>query len=245
MPFIKTDDLPREFFKYFLDRATDKKIEGDGRLHSMIPIKISEEITKDFMVRYFNKSGEAGTEDLFEYVPCIIIQDFKPELNRSLLFGTSHTTGYYIKESKQLEKIYLPIPMTYRFQVSVITGRNTENYRAQDWFNEEFTFNSPDFFLFNQLETDEGVIGDVVPYILDMQDIPRDDNRFECAYTFSMKAWLHAKAKNYTIGADGVPEGGDFEDTYNQIALSLSVRDLEGYKKLVYENFVVPEDLNF
>lgn len=239
MPFLKTREVPNEFFNLFLNRATDKQIIGDNRFHPMLPITVKEE-TKDFLVRYFNRSGESGVEDLMEYVPCVIIQDFQPELNRTRLFGMSYETGYFDKDTNKLEKIYLPIPYTYRFQVSAITGRLSDNYAIQDWFNEEFLFNSNGFFMMNQLLTEEGTIGDVVPYIVEMQDVPREDNRFESSYMFTLQTYLHAKAKNYSIDDAGNIIGGNFEDVYQKLSLKLSQRDLKGYKELLHEEFIVP-----
>lgn len=179
MPFYKAHELPREFFNLFLSKATEKKIVGDNRMHPMLPISLLTGETEDFLVRYFNRSGESGTEDLMEYVPCIVIQDFQPELDRSRLWGKDYVEGYFHAESSMREIIDLPIPLRQNFQVSVVTRRLKEIQGSQDWFYNNFTLNRPSWFLFNTVDTEEGKVGDVVPYRVDMQNVQRDDTLFK------------------------------------------------------------------
>lgn len=243
MPFYKAHELPREFFNLFLSKATEKTISGDSRLHPMLPIPLLTGESEDFMVRYFNRSGESGTEDLMEYFPCIVIQDFQPELDRSRLWGKDYIEGYFHEATSVREIIDLPIPLKQNFQVSVVTRRLKEIQGSQDWFYQNFKFNRPDWFLFNQFSTEEGIIGDVVPYRVEMQNVQRDDNRFENSYMFTVDSYLHARYKNYSIDNE-VITGGNFDDAIGKLRLRLNVMDLEGYKEMVYENFLVPEGFN-
>lgn len=249
MPFFKAHEIPNAFFKIFLDKAEEKLITGDYRQHPMLTIPLSTGADEDFLVRYFNRSGESGVEDFMQYFPCIVIQDFQPELDKSRLWGKDWVEGYYHNATSMREVISLPIPLKYQFQVSVVTRRLREIHGSQDWFYQNFTFNRPDCFIMNGLETEEGLVGDVVPYQVELQNVPRDDNRFENSYMFTLDTYLNAQHRDYIIQDDddivgGVVIGGNFQDAIEKVKLSLNVMDLKKYKESVYEAFIIPEGIN-
>ena len=171
-----------------------------------------------------------------EYYPCIVIQDFQPELDKRLLYGKDYVDGYLDKVSGTRELITLPLPMMYRFQVSVVTRRLKEIQSANDWFMQNFSFQRPDCFEFNTIETEEGKIGDIVPYSANFGQVPREDKRFEYSYDFVLNTFIHARAKNYSI-VDGSIEGGNFEDILEGIKFSLKMQDMKTFERILQYEF--------
>ena len=236
MPFIKTHEVPEAFFGIFLKEAVEKNIQGDNRKHPMLSLPLHTGGNEDFMVRYYNRSGESSIEDVMEYYPCIVIQDFQPELDKRLLYGKDYVDGYLDKVSGTRELITLPLPMMYRFQVSVVTRRLKEIQSANDWFMQNFSFQRPDCFEFNTIETEEGKIGDIVPYSANFGQVPREDKRFEYSYDFVLNTFIHARAKNYSI-VDGSIEGGNFEDILEGIKFSLKMQDMKTFERILQYEF--------
>lgn len=244
MPFIKTHEVSEGFFKEFLKETTKKTIQGDNREHPMVSISLLTGEIKDFMVRYYNRSGESSMEDVMEYYPSIIIQDFQPELDKSRLWGKDYIEGIIDEISGTRELITLPIPLIYQFQVSVVTRRLKEIQGANDWFFNKFSFQRPDCFQFNELETEEGIAADIVPYTVEFNQVPREDRRFEYSYTFRLTAFVHAKAKEYDfvipVGGtedDGTFVGGTFKDMIQKIKSTLEVQDYSTFERIVQNNF--------
>lgn len=237
MPFFKTHEVPKGFFDLFLLETTKKVIQGDNREHPMLPIDLYTGEQTDFMVRYYKRSGESSVEDVMEYYPCIVIQDFQPELNKTMLWGKDYVEGIVDVVSGKREIIYLPIPVTYRFQVSIVTRRLKEVQSANDWFLNKFSFNRPDCFEFNGIETDEGLVADIVPYTAQFGEVPRQDGRFEYVFDFTLDTVLHAKSKPYTTNEDGSFAGGNFGDMVEKLTLVLNLKDYQQYKTLITENF--------
>mgnify|MGYP003617552971 CR=1 FL=1 len=237
MPFSKTHEVPEAFFNIFLKEAVEKLIQGDNRKHPMVSVPLHTGGSEDFMVRYYNRSGESSIEDVMEYYPCIVIQDFQPELDKRLLYGKDYVEGYLDKVSGTRELITLPIPLMYRFQVSVVTRRLKEIQSANDWFFNKFSFQRPDCFEFNIIETEEGKVGDVVPYNANFGQVPREDNRFEYSYDFVLNTFVHAKYKNYSVTEDGSTTGGNFEDVLERLVLTLTVQDYEQFRMTIVDNF--------
>ena len=237
MPFYKTQEPTRAFFDLFLKNTTDKEIPKDNRLHPMLPVELQNETIQDFLVRYYKRSGKDATEDLVEHYPCIVIQDFQPELNKMHLWGRDFLEGAIDIASGTREKIYFPIPLTYRYQVSVITERFNHVQSCMDWFLREYNFYRPDIFTFNKIETEEGFAGDVVKYMATFGEVPREDRYFEYVFNFDMDIYLHARAKKYTVDSEGAIVGGRFEDMITSIKLSLKRKDISTLMNVVSSEF--------
>lgn len=235
MPFVKTHEVIWEFFNVFLKNTTEKNIPKDSRLHPMLTIPIFGSPI-DFMVRYYKRSGDGGMEDVYNYYPCIVMQDFSPEIDSTKLWGKDFIEGYYDKVAKKREVVTLPIPMKFKFQVSSFTLSHKELLAVNDWFNVNFNFNRPDYFLFNSFMTYDGLAGDVVPYKVSVSDGDVDENRFSTNYSFELSTYLHAKFKDYSIEGGSVV-GGSFEDTLENIIINLSVQDLKGVEKELIKSF--------
>lgn len=243
MPFFKTYEVPREFFKLFLKQTTKKPIPGDSRLHPMLSVSLFTGEVKDFMVRYYNRSGESGVEDVKDYYPCVVIQDFQPELDRTKLWGKDYVEGFIDLNTGTREYITLPVPMKYMFQVSVVTRRLKDVQSYNDWFMQNFSLQRPDCFLMNEFDTEEGKIGDVVPYKVNFVDTQRDDGKFEYVYTFYLDTYIYAKSKNYKFvqNEDGSSEklvGGTFQDLIEKVTLILTTMDYEQFREVISDGFV-------
>jgi len=238
MPFFKTYEVSKSFFELFLKDSTKKAISGDSlNLHPMLPISLTTGGEKDFMVRYFNRSGENSVEDTLEYYPCVVIQDFHPEIDKTQLYGIDYVEGAIDILTGTRERISLPIPMMFKFQVSVVTRRLKDLQSSTDWFLQKFDFQRPGFFQFNPIDTEEGSVGDVVQYNCSFSEVPREDGRFEVAYTFTLKPYIHAKAISYSYDANGVVTGGNFEDMVEKIKISLKLKDFSTFEKILQHNF--------
>ena len=242
MPFVKTHEVTAAFFDFFLTKAVKKTVSWDNRQHSMIPIQIHTGEMQDFLVRYYNRSGENSVEEMKETFPCVVIQDFQPEVDKTKVYGKGWLEGAIDEVSGTRELITLPIPMTFKFLVSGVTNRRKHMESLSDWFMEHLTLHVPGCFVFNKLETDEGFVGDIVPYTCEQSTVPRDDNRFEYQYSFDLDTFVHARAKDYTFGipvgeTEGVFMGGTFEDMVETIRISLSIKDYRSINKVLQHNF--------
>lgn len=227
MPFFKTHEVSNAFFKFFLDQTAKKQIEGDNREHPMLAVPLYTGETVDFMLRYYKRSGESSIEDVMEYYPCIVIQDFQPEIDKTKLYGRGYIEGMYDAINKTREYISLPIPLTYKFQVSVVTRRRKEVQGANDLFFQMFDFQVPDCFEFNRIETEEGFVADIVPYRASWGEVPREDRRFENAYDFTLDTHVHAKFKDYTYDENLGFIGGNFRDALERINLTLHTKSFD------------------
>lgn len=229
----KVSDVSSQFFNLFLEETVEESIVGDTRVHPMLQIPT----TQKTMVRYYKRSGESSVEDLKEYYPCIVIQDFKPKVNKEIVFGKDWMEGVIDTIKKQVEIVYLPVPMIFRYQVSSITGRRKDDEVIYDWFLSKFSFNVPASFEFNKFTTqDYGYVADFVPYKCSFSEIPREDGRFESVYDFELKLFLHAKSKKATFVQGVGFSGGNFGDYLDKIDLVLysnAISNVENLLRLV------------
>lgn len=241
MPLTKTYQVLEQFLKEFKKDSTDKPIPGEGsRVFPFIPIETMGGVTVDFLLRYYNRSGESSVEDVREFYPCIIIQDFAPEIDKSFQWGKTFVEGVYDEVNKKREYVSLPIAMNFRFQVSSVTKRKKESFGSTDWFLERFVSGGQDFFEFNKIQSEEGFVADIVPYSVNSTDIERGDGRFETVYDFTLKTFIHAKVKSYIF----VPEqegfsGGVFYDTLEKLKLSLSMGNLKDLETVLQYEFEI------
>lgn len=246
MPFFKSHEVFEQFFNVFAKDTINKKLPGDSITElPFIPIKIFTGETTDFLLKYYKRSGESSIEDIGEYYPCIVIQDFQPEINKQELWGKNYVEGVIDSLRGMRERIILPLPMIYKFQVSVVTRRHKEIHGANDWFYENFDLGEPGFFTFNKMDTEDGFVGDIVPYWTMQNDVPREDNRFECAYDFTLKTYLHAKSKSYkfvqpTTGTNPTPggfQGGNFEEMIEKIKIILQMQRFSDFERILQYEF--------
>lgn len=228
MPLTKTHQVLEQFSNEFLKLAINKPIASEGgRIFPFIGIETFGGKSTDFMVRYYKRSGESSVEDVAEYYPCIVIQDFMPEIDKSFKWGRNWVEGVYDEFQKKREIVFLPIPMEFKFQVSAVTKRKQEQMAVSDWFLSRFISGSQDFFTFNKFESEEGFVGDVVPYTISSNEVDRGDGRFEIAYDFILKTFIHTKVKNFIFVENQGFVGGDFQDTLEKISVSLSMGNLK------------------
>ena len=173
-----------------------------------------------------------------EYYPCLIIQDFTPEIDKMRIYGKDFVEGFIDAVSGKREYITLPVPMIARFQVSAVSRRQREKTAAMDWFLQNFEFQRPDFLLLNKIETEEGPVGDVVGYTSMFSDVPREDGRYETAYDFTLRTVIHAKSKTYSVNPEnGAVTGGNFRDMTEKIKISLELKDFTTFEKILLKEF--------
>lgn len=238
MPFFKTHEVSKGFMEFFLDKSLSAKIEGDSlHEHPMIPVKVHTGETIDFMLRYFKRGGESSGEDTMAYFPCIVIQDFQPEINKALIYGKDYVEGVIDTLKGTREMIILPVPMKYRFQVSAITRRYKEAQGVQDWFLQNFDFQRPDCMEFNRIDTEDGMVADIVPYRAVFGEVPRDDGRFEYVFDFTLDTYIHAKAKSYTFVPEKGFEGGNFEELVEKIKFTLKMQRMTDFERILQYEF--------
>lgn len=237
--FTKTHQPVEQFINQFTKGTTVKTIPGEGdRLFPMLQIPLFTGEVSEFMVRYYKRSGESSVEDAREYYPCIVIQDFAPEIDATLLWGKEFVEGIFDEARGMREYVYLPVPMNYRFQVSAVTRRQKEASGINDWFLQRFISGTSSFFEFNKMQTDEGFVADVTPYTVKVSENPREDGRFEYVYDFTLKTYIHAKSKSYIFVSeqDGYC-GGNFMDAVEKITTRLSIGNLANLNKVLQHEF--------
>lgn len=195
MAFHKVSEVNAEFYRVFLRDTVKRMVPGDSiNQYTMLPIPMDLGWTSDFNVRYYKRSGQSSTEDQMEIYPCIVIQNFTPMIDKAKVRGKNFVLGYVNTETKTRELITLPIPFIYRYQVSVISKLAEEHDSAMQWFATKFSLEEPGFFTFNEIcIPDQGSVGDIVRYTCEVNEVPRDDNRFEFAFDFTLYAFVHSK----------------------------------------------------
>ena len=241
MPFTKTHQVFEQFLQKFISGTTPKTISGEGdREFPMLPVELFTGETTDFMVRYYKRSGESSVEDVREYYPCIVIQDFVPEIDKTKVWDKNWLEGIYDSANQTREYIVLPIPMVFKYQVSAITKRHKEAGSINDWFLENFISGMPNFFEFNKMQTDSGFVADIVPYRIDTVEIDRGDGRFEYVYDFTLQTYIHAKSKSYIFVSeqDGF-SGGNFMETLEKLKVSLNIGNLKDLETVLQHEFEI------
>lgn len=241
MPFTKTFQVLDQFVKEFTKESTSKPISGEGaRLFPFIPIEDPTGNSVDFLVRYYKRSGESAVEDVREFYPCIIIQDFAPKINSAIQWGKDYVEGVYDEVKKQREYVYLPIPMMFQFQVACVTKRKKESKGAEDWFLGKFQYGTAKFFEFNKIVSPEGFVADIVPYSVDSTEVEREDGRFETIYDFTLETFIHARAKSYIfVNEQEGFSGGNFSDTLEKLTVALSMGNIKDLETVLQYEFEV------
>ena len=143
-----------------------------------------------------------------------------------------------------VDKVILPVPLMYRFQVSAVTRRLKEIQSIGNWFLREFNMQGAGFFEFNKVQTPNGFVADITPYRVDSAEVPREDGRFEYTYTFEIDTYVHVHHKKITWDSETGYSGGNFQDAVMGLNIALNTQD---YRKLakVLEDNISPEFSDF
>ena len=203
MPFYKPYEVTKEFVNIFLEGTIQSPMDGDSERQSFPFLVLDDGYTgRDIkaLVRYYKRSGESAVEDFQEYYPCIVIQNFMPEIDKSRVWGKGTVEGAINEIEGTTELISLPIPLKYRYQVSAVTKRQSDIEAIFAWFLERFTYEvGGDCLELNKIVSPEhGIIADIVPYTFNFHEVERmNDKRFEYVFTFTLMPWVHLrKPKN-------------------------------------------------
>lgn len=223
MELVSTQDVTREFIKVFLEGTTLKTLAGE-----QVPFHV---LTKgagtiDVLVRYFNRGGATGVTELPEYYPVIVIQDFPPELNKSLVRVKDWVEGAVDIETGKVEKLNFPIPMTFRYQVSIVTSKKTDSDVITDLMYKKFGAGAlNECFLFNKVNfVEHGDVGLPVPYSSMVKQINREDGRTEWAVDYTLKTFVHLRPVewvDYIEQIQLIVENRDTEERKSQYTINL------------------------
>lgn len=162
-----------EFFRTFYGLKVNI-----GGMEKMLPCRYARKSSKDYV-----------EEQETQVYPCIAIQDYAPMLKRewyidmkSYFGGKSldGLTGYLYKR---------PIWMEFRYDVGVASKSYNEFLTIQDYFMRHFVYGVR--FVFNKHLGGDDLVGDIVPYTVRDNDIPRNDGVFEKNYEFTCSVWLY------------------------------------------------------
>ena len=142
--------------------------------------------------RYARKSSGDYTEEQEQQIyPCIAIQDYQPTPDRRHYIDLKKYHGARNLAGTLIELVRQPMWMNFKFDVSIASKSYTEYQMLSDYFLQHFV--SEQQFIFNKVDLSElyeGEVGDVVPYEINITDIPRYDGVFETNYEFTLFVWI-------------------------------------------------------
>lgn len=217
---------------------------------------------KTILCRYARKSSKDYVEEQETQIyPCIAIQDYSPRIKdewyvdmKSYFGGKSldGLTGY----------LYMrPIWMEFRYDVSIAAKSYNEYLVMQDYFMKNFVYGVR--FIFNEQLGGDDLVGDIVPYTIRDNDIPRTDGVYETNYEFTCSVWLQPKTPKevdlvQSIVIRCAPKGTEFESylitsdgkvIYTKDGVMLGVEssmiDLDSSEvKSILESAVTSEDVD-
>lgn len=213
MPFFKSSEVKDQFYLVFLDEATQSPLYGMPQF--FLTLSDIDGAETSALLRFFNRSGASKVEDFHEQYPCVVIQDFAPEIDRARLLPREFVEGAANTDTWEVQKVYLPLPFNFRFQVSAVADNSRDINIMFDWFARYFeVVQGNGFFTFKrELSPDFGEVGEIVPYTLNYSNLERGDGRYEYVFDFLLKANLHLKsAEWHTMVQDiemGLHQKGD------------------------------------
>ena len=146
--------------------------------------------------RFYKKSSVDYTEEqLQQMYPVIAIQDYTPKI--SPLWNPNFQEYYanYIidpnpENNSTATKYYQPAYLRFRFDVSSACLHYLQNISLEDYF-------SPYLYgvvaIFNEVDFDDGAVGEPVSLKVTPNDLPREDGVFETNYEFLFDAWVQIR----------------------------------------------------
>jgi hypothetical protein len=230
------------FFGEFTKGSTSEYLpSGSMKQH---PLQLLDSGNKA-LIRYFQRSGEKGLEEVAGYYPCVVIQDFAPTIDTSLVFSREYIDGYFEPITGQAEKVYLPVPMEFTFQVSAVADTFGDKIALYDWMMNRFNFTRNKSFEFNKVETPDGLFNaDIVGYKVSVSNTDREDGRFEYTYNFTLNAFIHYRSKATVLDTD-IDTGDTFVNNENyadavaQIKISLYNKDFITFERVLTKEFII------
>lgn len=144
---------------------------------------------KSVLCRYARKSSYDYSEEQENQIyPCIAIQDYTPTIKREWYVDMKSYFG-----GKSLDGLtgYLfmrPIWMEFRYDVSIASKSYKDFIALQDYFMQNYVYGVR--LMMNKHLSGEDLVGDVVPYTIRENYIPRTDGVYEINYEFTCSVWL-------------------------------------------------------
>lgn len=187
----------------------------------MIPIR---DIPTRIPCRYARKSSyDYSEEQDNQTYPCIVIQDFTPQLKEEWYIDMRQYFGGLSSDGLRGYLYNRPVWMSFKYDVSIAAKGYTEFVAMQDYFLKHFVYGLK--LIFNKRLSGEATVGDVVPYEIRETDIPRTDGVYEKNYEFTLSAWVY-------------PQDAEEVETITEVVLELkrSQQDLDGEQVILSEN---------
>lgn len=199
MELNSTTEVNTEFFKLFLSKATSKAFAGENCPFIEVPKGAG---TVDVLVRYYNRGGATGVTELPEKYPCLVIQDYPPEFDAARVRVKDWIENTVNTTTKKVQVIKFPMPLTFRYQVSLFSTSKSDHDAITDYMFRTFGAGSINgCFMLKPVATDNiGELGIPVPYRSSVATIDREDNRFEWAVDYTLFPFVHlqpAEWKDY------------------------------------------------
>lgn len=223
MELSSITEVNREFFNLFLSKATVKAFAGENCPFIEVPKGAG---TVDVLVRYYNRGGRTGVTELPEKYPCIVIQDFSPELDTRRSVSKDWIEVAKDTTTKKVEVVRWPIPLSIRYQVSVFSTVKTDNDALTDYLFRTFGAGSNNAcFMFKKATVPNmGEVGIPVPYRVATTTVDREDNRFEWVIDYTVFPYVHLNPV-------------EWHDYIEKITVNLAAKDLETVK--LVEEFLI------
>lgn len=141
--------------------------------------------------RYAKKSSFDYVEEQKNQIyPCISIQDFAPTIREGGYVDPHEYTGGMNSDKTKAFVYHRPTWMSFRYDVSIASKSYKYFMEMQQYFAEHFVNQLR--FVFNKRTFGDSEVGDIVPYTVNITDIPRTDGIFETNYEFDLSVWLYA-----------------------------------------------------
>lgn len=141
--------------------------------------------------RYAKKSSFDYVEEQKNQIyPCISIQDFAPTIREGGYVDPHEYTGGMNSDKTKAFVYHRPTWMSFRYDVSIASKSYKYFMEMQQYFAEHFVNQLR--FVFNKKTFGDSEVGDIVPYTVNITDIPRTDGIFETNYEFDLSVWLYA-----------------------------------------------------
>jgi len=176
--FTTIEQVHEEFFKLFFNYPLE--IEGEPQ---------------SVYFRYAKKSGlDYAEEDDNQSYPCIVIQDYSPELKDSWFVDLKKYLGEYSEDGLKAYLYSRPVWMDFRYDVSICAKSYFEYKALQQSFLKQFQTQGRLILNKTDLGVD-GEVGEVVPFKVIATDIPREDGVSETNYEFSLSVWVSPTTK--------------------------------------------------
>lgn len=198
MEFSSIYEVDEQFFLQFLNEAEQKELpdQPDGTTSPFL--KLATQYAEDFytLLRYAKRSGGEALEEHGVYYPCITINSEAPQVSKKrMLFVKDWFLGGFDIINATVDQIFMPIPLDFRYQVSVACYKKSERDAIEEWFLRKFNYHRiGNGMLLNVTETEEGDLGVAVPFSVATQEVGREDGVFEKIFDFTLETFVHLKA---------------------------------------------------